>query len=107
MGQGSAAPSPSPQPPPGGFGGTTGRATTALLLSILGLLCCPLTSPVAWVLGAQELGAIRRGESSPSNQAAAQVGLVLGVLGTALLAFFMLWTFAFGGLAMLGILLDR
>jgi hypothetical protein len=88
-------------------GPTTGRATTILVLSIVGLLCCPMTSPVAWWLGVQELGAIRRGDSPPANQAAAQIGMILGILGTGLLAFLLLWVFAFGGLAALSILLNR
>ena len=88
-------------------GSATGSATTILVLSIVGLLCCPMTSPVAWILAARELKAIRRGESPVANQAAAQIGLVLGILGTALFAFFLLWIFAFGGLAALSILLNQ
>ena len=91
--------------PPGG--GATGRATMVLVLAVVGLLCCPLTSPIAWWLGAQELAAIRRGESPAGNQAAAQIGMILGILGSALLAFFLLWIFAFGGLAALSLLLNR
>jgi hypothetical protein len=95
--------------PPGGppAGAATGRATTVLVLAIVGLLCCPITSPLAWWMGAQELKAIRRGESPPANQPASQIGMILGVLGTALLAFFLLWIFAFGGLAALSILLNQ
>ena len=99
---GGAAPGPAP-----GAGGTTGTATTVLVLAIVGLLCCPATSPVAWLLGARELAAIRRGESPAANQAPAQIGLVLGILGTALFAFLLLWIFAFGGLAALSILLNQ
>ena len=94
-----------PPPPPGGS--ATGRATTVLVLAIIGLLCCPVTSPLAWWMGAQELKAIRRGESPQANQAAAQIGMILGILGTALFAFFLLWIFAFGGLAALSILLNQ
>lgn len=93
--------------PGAGAGGTSGAATTVLVLAIVGLLCCPATSPVAWLLGARELAAIRRGESPVANQAPAQVGMVLGILGSALLAFLLLWVFAFGGLAALSILLNR
>ena len=100
-------PPPAP-PPPGGAGGpASGRATTVLVLAIIGLLCCPMTSPVAWWMGAQELKAIRRGESAAANQAAAQIGMILGILGSALLAFFLLWICAFGGLAALSILLNQ
>jgi hypothetical protein len=43
---GTAAP-----PPPALPAKASGKATTALILGILGILCCSIVAPVAWVLG--------------------------------------------------------
>src|SRR5437016_2659665 len=94
-------------PPPGLPGGApaagpekaTGKAIAILVLAVVGLVCCQLTAPVAWVLGQQELRAIARGEAPAANHSLAQIGMVLGILGTVLLAFGLLWVFAMGGLA--------
>ena len=91
----------------GGPGGATGRAITVLVLAIVGLVCCPLTAPIAWVMGQSELGAVRRGAAPAANESLAQIGMVLGILGTVLFGFFLLWIFAFGGLAALGVLLNQ
>ena len=100
-----------PPPPvgPPAAGGTpaTGRAITILVLGILGLLCCNLLSPVAWVMGHGELRDIRAGQAPPQDYSLAQIGMVLGILGSLLLAFALLWLFALGGMATLGVLLDR
>lgn len=109
-------PSPSDAPPPtygGGApsvgapsaGGATGKAIVILVLGIFGVVCCPVTAPVAWVLGQSELAAVRRGAAPAANEALAQIGMVLGILGTILFVFFLLWFFVFGGLAMLSVLL--
>ena len=86
-------------------GGATGKAIVILVLGIFGLVCCPVTAPIAWVLGQSELAAVRRGAAPAANEALAQIGMVLGILGTLLFLFFLLWVFAFGGLAMLSVLL--
>lgn len=77
------------------------------MLAIAGLVCCPLTAPIAWVMGQGELKAIQRGAAPVANQSLAQIGMVLGIVGTVLLAFGLLWIFAFGGLAAMGVLLNR
>jgi len=93
------------QPGPTQPGAATGKGIAILVLGIVGLACCQLTAPVAWVLGHQELKAIRAGMAPPANYALAQIGMVLGVLGTVLLGFGLLWVFAFGGLAAMSLLL--
>ncbi len=85
----------------------TGKAIAILVLGIVGLACCQLTAPVAWVLGHQELKAIRAGMAPAVNYSLAQIGMVLGVLGTVLLGFGLLWVFAFGGLAVMSVLFHR
>jgi hypothetical protein len=100
---------PPPGPPAAGTtaSGATSKGITILVLGIAGLVCCQLTAPVAWVLGHGELEAIQRGAAPVANQSVAQIGMVLGILGTVLLAFGLLWVFAFGGLAALSILRNR
>jgi TRAP-type C4-dicarboxylate transport system permease small subunit len=70
------------------------QATTALVLGILGLVCCGILAPVAWYLGHQELEKIAAGRVSPENQGMAKAGQILGIIGTVIL-----------GLAVLGFLL--
>ncbi len=89
-------------PPPSGKAAS--RATTALILGIVGLVCCPLCGPFAWYMGQQEGKAIRAGQSSQAGQGLATVGMVLGILGTLYLVFVLLWVVFFGGLAMLSAL---
>ena len=97
-----------PAPPPGApAAGASGRAVTILVLGVVGLLCCNLTAPVAWVLGWLELRDIRQGTAPPQDQSFAQIGMVLGIVGTVLLVFALLWMFAFGGLAMMSMLLQN
>lgn len=86
-------------------GGATAKAIVILVLGIFGIVCCPVTAPIAWVLGRSELAAVRRGAAPAANEALAQIGMVLGILGTVLFVFFLLWIFAFGGLAALSVLL--
>jgi hypothetical protein len=107
----------SSDPPPPAYGGgptgvgaasasgATGKAIVILVLGIFGVVCCPVTAPIAWVLGQSELAAVRRGAAPAANEALAQIGMVLGILGTVLFVFFLLWIFAFGGLAALSVLL--
>jgi hypothetical protein len=89
-----------------GGGRATGRAITILVLAIVGLLCCPVTAPIAWAMGQSELKAVRRGAAPAANEALAQIGMILGILGTILFVFFLVWVFGIGGLAVLSSLLQ-
>jgi hypothetical protein len=88
--------------------GTSSRATTSLVLGILGFLCCQILSPVAWYLGAQERNAIRNGLSAPEGEGVATAGMVLGIIGTVLLSLgiimTLLWMLFAGGMAFLSTL---
>jgi hypothetical protein len=68
----------------------SGRAVAALVCALAGLICCPLTSPLAIWLGLLEVRAVDRGESPADSRTLAQVSLWLGVLGTALGVLFLL-----------------
>lgn len=77
-----------------------GKAGLVLVLGILGLLgslgsccCClflvlALCAPIAWFLGRQELQAIREGRSPASGESNAKAGMILGIVGTALLGLY-------------------
>ncbi|HXU46790.1 MAG TPA: DUF4190 domain-containing protein [Thermoanaerobaculia bacterium] len=77
------------------------QATTALILGIVGVICCGLAAPIAWYLGNKELHLIQAGQSSPAGQGLAQVGKILGIVGSVLLILGLVWVFFMGGMAML------
>jgi hypothetical protein len=92
---------PSPRPPelpeP-----ASSQAMTALVVGVLGLLSCFwILSPIAWYLGSQECQAIREERSPASGARLARAAVVLGRVGTALLAGFVVWLLFLGGLARL------
>ncbi len=77
------------------------QAVTALVLGILGILCCQICGPIAWYLGNQELRSISEGRSPAAGQGFAQAGKIMGIIGTVLLVLSLVWIFGFGGLAMI------
>lgn len=68
------------------------KATTALvvgLVSVIGAFTCILpilASPVAWVMGAQARREIRAAPQQWGGESRATTGMVLGIIGTVLLA---------------------
>jgi len=99
-------------PPPSAPSG--GSALLALVLGIVGLLgsmgsccCClfmvpALCAPVAWFLGHRELSAIRAGRVAASEESSAQVGMILGIIGTAVLALYLVLLVVYVALVGLG-----
>lgn len=84
------------------------QAITALVLGILGIMtCCGILSPIAWYLGSQEQKAIREGRSPAAGEASAKVAVILGIVGTILMALGLFWVFFWGGLAVLSALMGR
>jgi hypothetical protein len=61
------------------------QATTALVLGIIGLVCCWVLAPVAWWLGRKEVMAIDAGRRPPENRGNARTGKILGIIGTIVL----------------------
>lgn len=94
---------PSSAPPPSA---SSSRGTISLVLGILGLLCCALLGPVAWYLGSQELKAIAAGESPATGEGVAKAGMILGIIGSVLLILGLIWVFVFGGMAVVGGLME-
>jgi len=62
------------------------EAVLALVLGILGFVCCQLTSPFAWKIGQRELDAIDAGRRDPKDRGLAMAGKILGIIGSAFLA---------------------
>jgi hypothetical protein len=62
------------------------QATTALVLGILGIVCCAPLAIVAWIMGNNELEGIKAGRRNPANEGTANAARILGIIGTVLLA---------------------
>jgi hypothetical protein len=55
-------------------------AVWALVLGILSWVTCGIFTAIpAWIIGQNELSAIKRGESSPAGKTTAQIGMWLGI----------------------------
>ena len=61
------------------------QATTALVLGILGIVCCQPLGIFAWIIGNSELEGIRAGRRNPANEGTASAARILGIIGVALL----------------------
>jgi hypothetical protein len=89
-----------PAPPPT----SSSRGTTALVLGIIGVVCCQICAPFAWYIGNQEVNAIKAGTAPIAGEGAAKAGMILGVIGTVLLALSAVWILFFGGMTALSAL---
>lgn len=72
------------QPPPMTGGRPSSRATTALVLGILGLLCCGLLGIPAMIIGKQEMNSIDQGLAPVEGRGLAQAGFILGIVALVL-----------------------
>ena len=78
------------------------QAVTAMVLGILGLVCCGLASPFAIWLGRKSMREIDASGGRVGGRGQAQAGFILGIIGTALWVLGLLFyvgLFAFGVLA--------
>ena len=62
------------------------QASTALVISILGLVCCQVLGIVAWVMANNELEGIKAGKRNPANEGTANAARIIGIVSTVLLA---------------------
>lgn len=62
------------------------KATTSLVLGILGMVVCGVVAPFAWVMGKRTLEEIDASNGRIGGRGAAQAGYVLGIVGTVILA---------------------
>ena len=60
------------------------RGTTILILGIVSVTCCLICGPFAWIMGSQDMKAIRDGRMDPAGKTQTQVGMILGIIGTLL-----------------------
>ena len=58
---------------------------TILVLGILGLVFCQICGPFAWIMGNNALRAIDAGLADPAERSNANVGRILGIIGTVFL----------------------
>jgi len=78
------------------------QASTALVLSIIGLICCQVLGIVAWVMANNELEGIKAGRRNPANEGTASAARVIGIVCTVLLGIGILVAIlAFAGLMVL------
>ncbi|GIW79665.1 MAG: hypothetical protein KatS3mg105_1472 [Gemmatales bacterium] len=76
------------------------RGTLVLVLGILSLVVCAPLGIAAWIMGSNDLAAMRAGRMDPSGESMTQVGYVLGIIGTVFFGIGIvaacLWFAAFG-----------
>jgi hypothetical protein len=87
--------SPQPYGAPMQFAPDHPKATTSLVLGILGLVLCSVLAPFAWVMGKRTVGEIDASNGQLGGRGAAQAGYICGIIGTVLLglglAFLVVW----------------
>ena len=90
-----------PQPPPGApppYGYVPAnhpRATTILVLGILGVAACPGLGPFAWVMGRRALKEIDSSGGTIGGRGQVLTGYICGIAGTVLLALYVVWMVVF------------
>ncbi len=77
----SAPPPPSYQPAP-----NHPQAMTVLILGILGLVLCQILGPFAWTMGNRVVAEIDASGGAYAGRDQANIGRILGIVSTALLA---------------------
>ena len=95
-----STPPPPPPPPMGGPGAVDHpKGMTILVLGILSLVCCSPLGIAAWLMGNSALKEIDAQPGRYGNRQIVQIGRILGIIGTILLAFTVIWFVFLGGLA--------
>jgi hypothetical protein len=92
---------------PPASGSKSNKGIWSLVLGILGIICCQILAPIAWVMGNQELRAIKAGQSDPAGQGMAMAGMIMGIVGTILLCLSLVWVLFFGGLAIISGMMNQ
>jgi len=76
---------PPPGYPPMGYAPDHPKATTSLVLGILGVVVCGFIAPFAWRMGKRTVAEIDASQGQLGGRGSAQAGYVLGLIGTVLL----------------------
>jgi hypothetical protein len=80
---------PSPYAPGAGWGAPDHpQATTVLILGVLGIALCQVMAPIAWFLGTKALREIDAAPQQYGGRSQVNVGRILGLVGTILLALY-------------------
>jgi hypothetical protein len=61
------------------------RATTAMVLGILGIVVCQILGPFAWSIGGKAVKEIDASGGAYGGRGQAQAGYIMGIVGTILL----------------------
>jgi hypothetical protein len=72
--------------PPVAYAPDHPRATTSLILGILGLVICGVLAPFAWRIGKKTVDEIDASNGQLGGRGSAQAGYIMGIIGTILLA---------------------
>ena len=59
--------------------------TTILVLGILSIVFCQICGPFAWIMGNKAIAAIDSGQADPIERSNANIGRILGIIGTVFL----------------------
>jgi sulfite exporter TauE/SafE len=75
-----------PQGNQGGYGGQVDhpQGMTILILGILGIVCCAICAPFAWVMGNRAKAEIDANPGRYKNESYVTIGRILGMVGTIL-----------------------
>ncbi len=65
------------------------KAATVLVLGIVGIAVCQLVAPFAWVIGGRVRKEIDESGGRYGGRSQAQIGYILGIVGSALLALYL------------------
>jgi len=71
------------------------KATTALILGILGIVVCGFVAPFAWRIGKRTVDEIDASQGRLGGRGSAQAGYILGLIGTVLLGLGLLFLIGF------------
>jgi predicted Zn finger-like uncharacterized protein len=61
------------------------RGAVVLTLGILSLVICGLLGPVAWIMGSNDLAAMRAGRMDPEGEGLTRGGMICGIIASILL----------------------
>jgi hypothetical protein len=78
------------------------KATTAMVLGVLGLVCCGICAPFAWAIGSGAVREIDQSQGRYGGRGQAMAGKVLGIIGTVLLVLGILYIVVVVGFAIAG-----
>ncbi len=69
------------------------RATTVLILGLVGLLCCGPLSIVAFIFGKNDLAEMDAGRMDPAGRGTTNIGRILGLVGIVFLVIQLVYGF--------------